>query len=90
MKKHISIKISGRVQGVYFRASTKEAADALGVTGFVRNEPDGTVYAEAEGEEETLNQFVAWCKNGPPHARVERCKVQEGPVKHFSSFVIER
>jgi acylphosphatase len=58
MKKRFSIRVNGRVQGVFFRASTKEVADQLGVRGFVRNEPDGKVYIEAEADEEALKRFV--------------------------------
>lgn len=59
--KHFKLNVSGTVQGVFFRASTKDAADRLGIKGFVRNEPDGSVYIEAEGEEEKLNQFMECC-----------------------------
>jgi len=90
MKKHFSIHVYGRVQGVYFRASTKEKADSLGIDGFVRNQPDGSVYIEAEGNEETLDAFVAWCRKGPSHAVVERCEVTEAAPKNFSGFVIQR
>ena len=90
MKKKFTIKISGLVQGVFFRASTKEKADRLGVKGFVRNEPDSSVYIEAEGEEEALNEFIKWCHHGPPHAYVEKCDVLEGVVKNLSRFAIER
>lgn len=90
MRKHFNIKVSGLVQGVYFRASARERADALKIAGFVRNEPDGGVYIEAEGEEHRLQAFVQWCRQGPTHAVVEKCDVREGPVKEFSSFAIER
>jgi acylphosphatase len=90
MKKHSTIRISGLVQGVYFRGSTKEQADAMGITGFVRNEPDGSVYIEAEGEEKTLHDFVQWCQHGPSHARVEKCEVSEDVLKDFSRFIIAR
>ncbi|HET7179791.1 MAG TPA: acylphosphatase [Chryseosolibacter sp.] len=90
MKKHFAIKISGVVQGVYFRASTRERADALKITGFVRNEPDGSVYVEAEGDESNLDVFIQWCHQGPAHAVVEKCEVQSGTVKGFSSFTIQR
>ena len=88
--KHLAIHVSGRVQGVFFRASTKEKADALRLRGFVRNEPDGSVYIEAEGAAETLDQFVAWCKQGPPLAVVNRVTINENPVKNFSDFIIQR
>jgi acylphosphatase len=90
MRKHFSIKISGMVQGVFFRASTKAKADSLNLHGIVRNERDGSVYTEAEGEEEDLKQFIKWCHEGPPRAKVERCEVEEGPIKNFNRFLIER
>ena len=90
MKKHFSIRITGWVQGVFFRASTKERADAFDITGLVRNEPDGSVYAEAEGEEENLKKFIEWCHRGPSGARVETFDIREGPIRNFSRFVIER
>ena len=88
--KHVSIKISGRVQGVYFRASTKDKADELGLKGFVRNERDGSVYIEAEGETAILNQFVEWCHQGPSRAIVEKVVVLDGTLKNFSRFDITR
>jgi acylphosphatase len=90
MKKHLAIKVQGVVQGVFFRASTKETADRLGIKGFVRNEPGGGVYIEAEGEEHALNEFITWCQHGPPRAEVEQWHAQEGKLKEFSRFVIER
>lgn len=90
MKKHVNIKVSGEVQGVFFRASTKEIADALEITGLVRNEPDGSVYIEAEGEEEKLKRFDQWCRKGPPRAQVVSCEVNEGILTGFEDFVIER
>jgi len=89
MKKHFNIRVSGKVQGVFFRASTKEKADSLHLTGFVRNEWDGSVYAEAEGDEAELREFINWCREGPPRARVERCEVQEGAVRNFSRFAVQ-
>jgi len=70
--KHLNIKIFGRVQGVFFRANAAKKADELGITGFARNEPDGSLYIEAEGEEENLKKFLSWCQKGPPFARVEK------------------
>lgn len=90
MKKHVSIKVSGTVQGVFYRASTKKKADELNIKGFVRNERNGDVYIEAEGEEKELARFVEWCRTGPPAAVVETVEVAEGPLKGFASFVIER
>ncbi len=84
--RHFNIKVFGQVQGVFFRTSAKEMADALDIKGFARNEPDGTVYIEAEGEEENLKKFLEWCKEGPNFARVERVEVVEGEVKKFLGF----
>ena len=89
MIKHVNIIVNGRVQGVFFRASTKENADALGVKGFVRNERDGSVYVEAEGEEENLNLFIAWCKTGPARSSVEKIDVISGELKGFTKFEVK-
>ena len=83
---HYAIRVEGRVQGVFYRASARAEAERLGLRGFVRNEPDGSVYAEAEGERDALDRFVGWCRRGPPHARVDRITVEEGPMKGFEGF----
>jgi acylphosphatase len=88
--KHITITVSGKVQGVFFRAHTQEEAQRLNVNGFVRNERNGDVYIEAEGEEAALNQLVSWCQTGPPKATVKEVKVNTGEVKQFSEFLIRR
>ena len=88
--KHVSIHVAGKVQGVFFRASTKEKADEFSVKGTVRNNMDGSVSIEAEGEEEDLDLFIEWCKHGPKFAHVERCEVSEKPIHHFKNFAIER
>lgn len=90
MLKHYDIKITGRVQGVWYRASASRKASELGIYGFVKNLPDGSVYAEAEGPEEILQDFVAWCRHGPELARVEQVTVEEGTWKGFDQFGIER
>ncbi len=90
MKKHFTIRVSGLVQGVFFRASTKQKADSLKITGFVRNEPDGSVYIEAEGSDEDLKRFVQWCHQGPPNARVDECEVRGGDVIAYPVFEIRR
>ena len=64
------LRIHGRVQGVWYRASTERQARALGLSGWVRNRVDGTVEAVAEGPRATVEQLVAWCHEGPPAARV--------------------
>ena len=90
MIKHFNIRVSGKVQGVFFRASAVERATALGISGFVRNERDGSVYIEAEGDLSALEHFVAWCRKGPPSAKVSECLVGEKPVSGFDGFVIRR
>jgi acylphosphatase len=70
MKTRMHVVISGRVQGVFFRASTAEKADELGLTGWVKNTPDGSVEAVFEGEEGAVDEMLAWCHQGPPHAKV--------------------
>lgn len=68
--KHVSVTVHGRVQGVAFRAYTRDEAIKLGVTGWVANQDDGSVRVEAEGSEAALQKFVAWLHHGPPSARV--------------------
>ncbi|MCC7232515.1 MAG: acylphosphatase [Bacteroidia bacterium] len=84
----ITIIIHGRVQGVFYRASTQRQADLLGVRGTVRNLPDNTVFVEAEGEAETIEQFLLWCSNGPPGASVSGMDIHEAPLKNFDAFVV--
>lgn len=88
--KHYNIKVTGKVQGVFYRASAKEKADELGVKGFVRNEPDGSVYLEAEGKVQVLKAFLNWCKVGPQNAEVEKVHAAEGKMVDFGNFQIVR
>ncbi len=88
--KCVTIRVSGRVQGVFFRASTKAEADRLGINGIVRNEREGSVYIEAEGGEEALGKFIAWCRRGPTHAYVLSFDLKEAPSKGYVGFRIER
>ena len=81
--------ISGRVQGVFFRATMQEEAERLGVTGWVRNLPDGRVEAVVEGPEEKVKQLIEWAHHGPPAARVEKVEVKwEQPKGEFRTFSI--
>lgn len=69
--KQVTITVRGRVQGVFYRHSARIKAADLGITGWIRNEPDGSVSILAEGEPATLEEFVSWCREGPPLAAVE-------------------
>ena len=60
------------------------------MTGFARNEPDGSVYIEVEGEDDALKEFIAWCGRGPSRAVVEKCDVRQGLIKNFSRFTVEQ
>ena len=86
--KHLDLRVSGLVQGVFFRASAQRAAQELGLAGTARNEADGSVAIEVEGPDGQVDEFVAWCRRGPSHARVERVEVVEGEVRGMRGFVI--
>jgi acylphosphatase len=89
MVRRATIRVSGVVQGVYYRYSAKQKADELGLTGFVRNLPDGSVEAHAEGEEEDVKGLIDWCKRGPRGARVDRIDVEwDEPSGRFADFSI--
>jgi acylphosphatase len=90
MKKHLNILVKGKVQGVWYRKSTKDKADELGLFGLVKNMPDGSVYIEAEGNDAPLKSLVEWCNSGPELSRVDNVSVEETTLKHFSSFDILR
>ena len=85
----VHLTIHGRVQGVFFRAHTQEEAARLRLAGWVRNTPDGSVEAVAEGERTALESFVAWCHRGPSSARVQKVDVSWEPAQGaFSGFHI--
>ncbi len=85
--KHLTVRVSGRVQGVGFRYSAASEAQKLDITGFAENNPDGSVYIEVEGEEAALKKFLAWCRKGPWLANVERVEVEwSEAVGIFSDF----
>lgn len=88
--KHLNITVSGKVQGVFYRAFTQKEAERLQVNGFVRNQPNGDVYIEAEGEESALKELINWCKTGSPNAIVQEVKTAEGELKKFTGFRIVR
>ncbi len=80
------VVIEGRVQGVWFRASTRDAALRIGVDGWVRNRPDGSVEAAFEGSPEAVDTAVTWCRTGPERALVERIEVAEEPAEGLVGF----
>ncbi|WP_214228932.1 acylphosphatase [Pedobacter sp. B4-66] len=86
--KHINIRITGKVQGVSFRATTKAVADQMGIRGIIRNEKDGTLYMEAEGDDTLLEVFVEWCNEGPDRAKIENVEVTSGELKNYQNFEI--
>ena len=78
----------GRVQGVFFRDSTRERAEAAGVAGWVANRPDGTVEAVLEGDPEAVEAVVAWMQDGPRRAEVDRVEVNDEEPEGLSGFVV--
>jgi acylphosphatase len=86
----ISITVSGKVQGVYYRQSTRERAVELGITGTVQNLRDGSVLIIATGTKEQLDELTTWCSKGPVRAAVENIEVKELPLQSFERFSIER
>ena len=86
----ISIIIKGKVQGVFYRQSAKEKAMELGITGQIKNLPDGRVYIIATGETDRLNKFAEWCKKGPARAIVSGIETRSEPLKNFDTFSIIR
>lgn len=89
MVKHYNIKVKGRVQGVFFRVSTQREASRLGLAGFVRNEPDGSVYVEVEGEQDVIDNLLTWLrKGGPPQGRVDDLDIEAGVIENFNRFEI--
>jgi acylphosphatase len=89
MTKAVDVRITGMVQGVSFRAYAQQQAVGLGVTGWVRNEPDGSVAGHFEGPEHAVDALVAWCRSGPRLARVDRVSVMAAEVTGAGAFLID-
>lgn len=81
-------RITGRVQGVFYRAGAKEKAEEFGISGWVANNADGSVTVHAEGPDQLLKDFEEWCRVGPSSAHVEALIVNEAPMEHAESFEI--
>lgn len=88
--KQAHLLISGKVQGVWFRASTKQQAEQLHINGWVRNTNDGKVEALIQGDENQLQQLIQWCHQGPASAQVDEVQVDyEEPQETFDSFMVK-
>ena len=82
--------IEGKVQGVFFRASAKEQADRLNLAGWVRNLPEGSVEVQVEGTQDNLDDFLDWCRKGPPNAAVKNIELKYlHPSGDLDSFDIK-
>jgi acylphosphatase len=88
MAKAQTVKVTGRVQGVSFRWYARQEAERLGVRGWVRNDPDGSVTALVEGEETAVDTMVAWCRRGPSSAVVRDVAVADAQVSGATRFDI--
>ena len=88
--KTIRLTIKGKVQGVFYRATAKDIADQFGIKGWVRNLPNNNVEITATAAEELLQEFIAWCKEGPPRAKVDGVIVEELNLEEFNGFRIIR
>jgi acylphosphatase len=85
----VELRIHGRVQGVFYRASAHRQARMLGLCGYVENLDDGSVGVIAEGEESAIETLIAWCRVGPPSACVSRIDVTRGPASgEFTDFEV--
>ncbi|MGI8583739.1 MAG: acylphosphatase [Chitinophagaceae bacterium] len=86
----IHLLIKGKVQGVFYRATSKKIADKLNLTGWIKNTINNNVEATVTGDEERLQQFINWCKNGPEKAKVENVVITKKPETPFIDFEIVR
>lgn len=87
----LSLRIRGRVQGVFYRAETQTTATRLGLFGWVRNREDGSVELLAEGPRALLEALLDWCRSGPPRARVDAVEPEWGPATgEFDRFDVRR
>lgn len=86
--KHLNLTITGKVQGVDYRASCKAVADLLGIKGFVMNQPDGSVYIEAEGDCYALKELLEFCQEGPEQAEVAEMHSEEASWQGYKNFEV--
>lgn len=89
IRKTLKIRITGTVQGVFYRSETQKKATELGITGWVKNNDDGSVSIVAQGEAKNLEKLVLWCHEGPPAARVDHVEIEKNTDEiEFDSFEI--
>lgn len=89
IRKHVFFE--GKVQGVFFRANTRDKAREVGIEGWVKNLRDGRVEAVFEGPEEKVDRVIGWCKNNQPHARVDDVEIEvEEASGEFNEFFVKR
>lgn len=87
----VNLLVTGKVQGVFYRASTLEKAQSLNLTGWVKNLADGSVEIVAEGPRYALEQLIEWCRQGPPAAEIENVTARWGAyTEEFRTFMIVR
>ncbi len=82
------VVVWGRVQGVFYRDTCERVASGLGVHGWVRNRADGSVEVVAEGSRDAVDQFLGWCREGPPRARVDRFDLTDEPLAGERGFIV--
>lgn len=90
MYKSVKIQVIGKVQGVYFRASTQKIAENLTIFGTVQNQADGSVLIHAQGAEDQMNQFLTWLNHGPEWARVDELVISPIEQQELKNFRIIR
>ena len=86
----IQIIVKGKVQGVFYRQSAKEKAKNFGITGRIKNAHNDEVHIIATGPKDQLQNFIRWCREGPPRAIVKDVSIQSLPLQNFENFNIER
>lgn len=87
-QRHVTIKVTGNVQGVLYRRSARTIAEGLGINGYAENNLDGSVTIEAEGGQRAVDDFIRWCQVGPARAEVIHVEVEPGGLQHFTEFMI--
>ncbi len=88
--RHYNITIKGKVQRVAYRFTAQQMAIKLGLTGYVKNLPNGDVYMELEGQEDDIEKMIQWCYGGPPKAKVTEVDAVESELRDFKNFELKR